>query len=228
MSAEYSIDNKYQVFTLNLSNGITNLEINTLIKSNFLTTFFVDNNGDSIGDGKIFISFVAKNNYPLTFLNGSKYKSQYQKFYVNAPAQPNINVRIFTSLDSYYEKETQITNALLSASGSGITVTTEPINYDIDSLGGELNNQLVTININNTLIPNAKSIKSILITNLDNNHNLYFGKNFNNSTYQNKALPILAGEKLSIDFNPIAKLPYNFLLYSPDNIKYQITTSYTL
>lgn len=230
MNSEYSIDNKYQVFTISLAQAINNKELDTLVVSNFLTTFFVDNAGNSIKDGKINIAFNSSRNYGLTFLNGSKYKSQFQKIYISAPAQPNVNVRIFTSVNAFYEKEQPVTNAifteplLVSIDGGGIDENTQ--NYSLKSYSGNVNNSFNTITIPTTIDGHTvKGIKSIIISNLDNSNELYFG-NIGNISDLNLCTPINAGEKFNIDFSPLGK-SFTFTLASSDSINYQYNVLYT-
>lgn len=226
MANEYSTDNKYQVFTIPLTNGLQNYEIDTMLISNFLTTFFVDDNGNSINTGKVNISITSSKNYGLTFLNGSKYKAQFQKLYLNAQPQPNINVRVFTSIDCFYEKETPVTNAVLN---EPLIIEPENVRYDIFVNGVTINNSVTGVLVSDTLNgKTVKGIKSIIISNLDNNHTLYYGTGINAGNYLTKAGRIEAGEKLSIDFNPQAKAPYDFTLYTPNSIDvgYSVLFSY--
>lgn len=226
MEQEYSIKDKYQVFTIDLSNGLDNVEIDTILVSNFLTTFYVDNlTGESINNGKINIAVTSSKNYPLTFLNGSKYKAQFQKLYLNAQPQPNVSVRIFTSVDCFYEKETPVTNAVLT---QPLIIQPETLRYDIFINGGTINNQAVGVLISSPLnSKTVKGIKSIILANLDNNNTLYYGTGVNSGNYLTKAGRIEAGEKLSIDFNPQAKAPYDFMIYSPNSIDYQISVLFS-
>ncbi|MBR2240829.1 MAG: hypothetical protein IJ890_05570 [Clostridia bacterium] len=227
MEQEYSIKDKYQVFTIDLSNGLDNVELDTILVSNFLTTFYVDTlTGESINNGKVNIAVTSSKNYPLTFLNGSKYKAQFQKLYLNAQPQSNVSVRIFTSVDCFYEKETPITNAILT---QPLIIEPETLNYDIFVNGVTINNSVTGVLINDTLNgKTVKGIKSIIISNLDNNHTLYYGTNINAGNYLTNAGRIEAGEKLSIDFNPQAKAPYDFTLYTPNSIdvQYSVLFSY--
>lgn len=224
MANEYSVDNKYQVFTIPLTNGLQDYEIDTMLISNFLTTFFVDDNGDSINTGKVNISITSSKNYGLTFLNGSKYKAQFQKLYLNAQPQPNTNVRVFTSIDCFYEKETPVTNAVLT---QPIDISNVPQNYDIFSNGSD-NNGLTTLLISSSLNGRTvKGIKSVLISNLDTAETLYVGNSFGSGNYNTKATPVYAGEKFSLDFNPLAIAPYSILLYSANSCKYQYSVSFT-
>lgn len=227
MEQEYSIKDKYQVFTIDLSSGLDNLEIDTILVSNFLTTFYVDNlTGESINTGKVNIAVTSSKNYPLTFLNGSKYKAQFQKLYLYAQPQPNVSVRIFTSVDCFYEKETPVTNAVLN---EPLIIEPENVRYDIFVNGVTINNSVTGVLISNTLNgKTVKGIKSIIISNLDNNHTLYYGTSINAGNYLTKAGRIEAGEKLSVDFNPQAKAPYDFTLYTPNSIdvQYSVLFSY--
>lgn len=227
MEQEYSIKDKYQVFTIDLSSGLDNVELDTILVSNFLTTFYVDTlTGESINNGKVNIAVTSSKNYPLTFLNGSKYKAQFQKLYLNAQPQPNVSVRIFTSVDCFYEKETPITNAILT---QPLIIEPETLNYDIYINGVTINNSVTGVLINDTLNgKTVKGIKSIIISNLDNNHTLYYGTGVTASNYLTKAGRIEAGEKLSIDFNPQAKALYDFTLYTPNSIdvQYSVLFSY--
>lgn len=223
---EYSIKDKYQVFTIDLSSGLDNVEIDTILVSNFLTTFYVDTlTGESINNGKVNIAVTSSKNYPLTFLNGSKYKAQFQKLYLYAKPQPNVSVRIFTSVDCFYEKETPVTNAVLT---QPLIIEPETLNYDIYVTGGTINNDSLTISIPTTLnSKSVKGIKSIILSNLDNNNTLYYGTGINSGNYQTNAGQILAGEKLSIDFNPQAKAPYSFTIYAPNSIDYQYSVLFS-
>lgn len=224
MANEFSVDNKYQVFTIPLTNGLQNYEIDTMLISNFLTTFFVDDSGNSINTGKVNISITSSKNYGLTFLNGSKYKAQFQKLYLNAQPQPNTNVRVFTSIDCFYEKETPVTNAVLT---QPIDIANVPQNYDIFSNGSD-NNGLTTLLISNSLNgKTVKGIKSVLISNLDTTETLYVGNSFGTGNYNTKATPVYAGEKFSLDFNPMAIAPYSILLYSVNSCKFQYSVSFT-
>lgn len=225
MANEYSTDNKYQVFTIPLTNGLNNYEIDTMLISNFLTTFFVDNNGESINTGKVNISVTSSKNYGLTFLNGSKYKAQFQKLYLNAQPQPNVNVRVFTSIDCFYEKETPVTNAVLN---EPLIIEPETLNYDIFVDGGNINNTISNITINDILnSKSVKGIKSIILSNMDNNNTLYFGTGITSINYLTKAGRIEAGEKLSIEFNPQSKAPYVFTIYAPNSVDYQYSVLFS-
>ena len=224
MENQYSIDNKYQVYTIPLANGLNNFEIDTMLNNNFLTTFFVDDNGESVNVGKVYISFTSSNNYGLTFLNGSKYKSNFQKIYLNAPAQAGINLRVFVGLDCFYEKETPVTNAILT---QPIATALGSVDYDI-FCNGAVNNGLTPVTISNSLNGHSvKGLNSILLSNVDSVEPLYFGKDFTALNYSAKALKIDCGEKFEINFNPLANAPYSFLLYSANNCNYQLTVSFT-
>lgn len=225
MINEYSTDAKYQVFELDLSNGLKDYEINTILVSNFLTTFYVDNSGNSINTGKVNISFNSGKNYGLTFLNGSKYKSQYQKIWLNCDAQPNTNLRIFTSVDCFYEKEQPVTNAILTPP---IIIQTDTLNYNVSCLNGTINGLTDIVIGQNGQIDgnNVKGISSILISNNDNSDIMYFGNNFTITDYSQKATAINPAEKLSLNFNPLCKAPFTFKLFATNNIDYQITVSY--
>lgn len=219
MVAEYSTKDKYQVFTIDLQNGLTDRELDTMIpETNFLTTFFVNTTtGESINTGKINISFVSSKNYPLTFLNGSKYKASFQKIYLNAQPQPNVSVRIFTSIDCFYEKETPVTNAVLV---QPISVVNSSISYSLSGMSGSLNNSTVTQTL-------YKDTSSIIVANTANSGALYVGgDNFDMSNYSSFAMKIEAGEKLSINFNPLAKTGYKIRLASPDAVTYTILANY--
>ena len=227
MTSEYSIDNKYQVITISLAQAINNRELDTLVVSNFLTTFFVDDAGNSIKDGKINIAFNSSRNYGLTFLNGSKYKSQFQKIYISAPAQPNVNVRIFTSVNAFYEKEQPVTNAIfkepMSVSGS---IDENAQRYGIKCYSGNVNNSINTITIPQTIDGRTVlGVSSILITNLDNSNDLFFG-NIDNISDLGICCPINAGEKYSIDFKPLSQ-SFQFSLASLNSVNYQYCVLYT-
>lgn len=226
MEQEYSVKDKYQVFTIDLSNGLNNVEIDTILVSNFLTTFFVDTiTGDSINNGKINIAVTSSKNYPLSFLNGSKYKAQFQKLYLYAKPQPNVSVRIFTSVDCFYEKETPVTNAILN---EPLIIEPDTLNYDIFVNGATINNSVTGVIINNTLNgKTVKGIKSIIISNLDTTNTLYYGTGINSGNYLTKAGRIEAGEKLSIDFTPQAKPLYDFTLYTPYSIDFQYSVLFS-
>lgn len=226
MIQEYSIQDKYQVFTIDLSNGLKDYEIDTMTISNFITTFYVDNNGNSINTGICNISVTAEKNYGLTFLNGSKYKGQYQKLYLNAPAQPNISIRVFTSIDAFYEKEMPVTNAVLT---QPIEIASGNVDYDLYNNGDTLTaNTLTTITIPTTL--NSKTVKginSILISNLSSSDSLYVGKGYTSSNYNKIATEIAPQEKLSIPFNPLCKSGFEFVLFSASAIDYQYSVLFT-
>ena len=230
MTQEYSIDNKYQVFTLDLSNGLNNIELDTMVVSNFLTTFFIDNNtGKSVTNGIVNIAITASKNYGLTFLNGSKYKAQYQKLYVSAPAQPNISVRIFTSVNAFYEKEQPITNAVFEKPMEVVVdggIDEKPLKYGIKCYSGNVNNTINSITVPQVIDGRTvKGISSIIISNLDNSHDLFFG---NIDDIINIALctTINAGEKFTIDFKPQTN-SFVFTLASTNNVNYQYNILYS-
>ena len=88
-----------------------------------------------------------------------------------------------------------------------------------------MNNSLNTITIPSTIDSHTvKGIKSIIITNLDNSHELYCG-NIANISDINLCTPINAGEKFNIDFAPLSK-SFTFVLASTNSINYQYNVLY--
>ena len=109
-----------------------------------------------------------------------------------------------------------------------IVIENQTLRYDIYVNGGTINNSVTGVLINSTLnSKTVKGIKSIIISNLDNNHTLYFGSNITVSNYLTHGGRIEAGEKLSIDFNPQAKAPYDFTLYTPYSVDYQYSVLFS-
>jgi hypothetical protein len=72
----------------------------------------------------------------------------------------------------------------------------------------------------------VKGFTSMLITNLDDTNTLYFGGNIDNTNYQTQGVPILAGEKLTVDFKQMALSGFTYKLFSPNNINFSVCYMY--
>lgn len=201
----------YKVYPIDLSIGLTDFEIDTMVESNFLTTYF------SLPNGICKISLEQSNNHKASFINGSKIKDKFRKIYLTAPAQPGQVVEIYVGKDSFYEKETPVVNA----QGIAFLTSLNPINYDLTNYVENLNNQVKTLNI-----PSGKNIKSITIQNLDTVNPARVGKMADITQILN-GQELLAGEIFNVEFNPLSI--NNFIsIGSIFNINMQVSVIHTL
>ena len=217
----------YSVFTI-VAPKLTNYKINkTFPRANFIMTK-IDNSTDVVH-----ITTNTATKEKLEFRDGSRYEGIFSDLYLSYDFSSyglNIpNVQIFIGYNSKYIPITTVKIADVDSNNPLAIKLSEqdPLKYNIWCSSGNVNNQLISQNISSTLNgQTVKGISSILITNLDNTNTLYIGNNFGTGNYNKVATPILAGEKLTIDFKQMAKAPFGFNVFSPNNVDYQISVVY--
>ena len=216
----------YSIFTI-VAPKLNNFKINkTFPRANYIMTK-IDNSTDVV-----YITTNTATKEKLEFRDGSRYEGIFSDLYLSydfTGYNPMPKVQIFIGYNSKFIPITTVKIADIDSNNPlPISITEEQsINYNIASIGGNVNNTLVTQLISSTLNgQTVKGISSILITNLDSTNTLYVGNNFGTGNYNTVATPILAGEKLTIDFKQMAKAPFSFLVFSPNDVNYQVSVVY--
>ena len=218
----------YSIFTI-VAPKLNNYKINkTFPRSNFIMTK-INNSYDVV-----YITTNTATNEKLQFRDGSKYEGIFSDLYLSydfSASNPMPEVQIFIGYNAKFTPITSVkiadidsTNPLpVSISSGGIEEHSE--RYGVKCYSGNVNNNVVSITLPQIIDGRTvKGITSILITNLDNSHDLFFGdiddiSNINNCT------PIGAGEKFSIEFEP-ACISLVFSLASTNSVNYQYTILY--
>lgn len=216
----------YSIFTI-VAPKLNNFKINkTFPRANYIMTK-IDNSTDVV-----YITTNTATKEKLEFRDGSRYEGIFSDLYLSydfTGYNPMPKVQIFIGYNSKFIPITTVKIADIDSNNPlPISITEEQsVNYNIACAGGNVNNTLVTQLISSTLNgQTVKGISSILITNLDSTNTLYVGNNFDTSNYNTVATPILAGEKLTIDFKQMAKAPFSFLVFSPNDVNYQVSVVY--
>ena len=216
----------YSVFKI-VNPKLSNFKINkTFPRANFISVKI--NNSTDV----VYITTNTATKEKLAFRDGSRYEGIFSDLYLSydfSGVSPLPDVEIFIGYNSKYNPITTVKIADVDSNNPlAIKISEqEPLKYNIWCSSGNVNNQLISQNISATLNgQTVKGISSILITNLDNTNTLYIGNNFGTGNYNKVATPILAGEKLTIDFKQMAKAPFGFNVFSPNSVDYQISVVY--
>lgn len=217
----------YSIFTL-VAPKLTDYKINkTFPRANYILVSI--NNSKDV----IYLSVNALTKEKLAFRDGSKFEGIFSDLFLTYDFSGGVlpKVQIYIGYNSKYNPITSVKIADIDSSnplpvtltGGGIEEHSE--NYGVKTYSGNVNNSIVSISLPQTIDGRTvKGITSVLITNLDSSHDLFFGDiddiaNINNCT------PIGAGEKFSIDFEP-ACISLEFSLASLQSVNFQYTILY--
>lgn len=211
----------YSIFTLVVPK-LTDFKINkTFPRANYILV--------SIDDPtqKVYLSVNALTKEKLAFRDGSKFEGIFSDLFLTydfTGISPMPRVQIYIGYNSKYNPITAVKIADIDSSNPlPISVDDQkPVKYLFKSYGGNINNQFPTFVFSET------NIASIIISNNSQNGTLYIGNtsDFDGTNYQTYGMPILAGEKFSMDFNPLAKDNISFKMGTPDNVDYSIMIKY--
>ena len=219
----------YSIFTIVVPK-LTDYKINkTFPRANYILVS-IDNSKDTI---ELSINALTKDK--LKFRDGSKFEGIFSDLYLTydfSSSNPLPKVQIFIGYNSKYNPISTVKIADVDSNNPLPIVITGDIasvqrfysNY------GSVNNSTAGIPIPTTInTDTVKGVSSIIIANLDNVNTLYFGDSIDSTNYQDKGIPIFAGEKFSIDFKTLCKGGSSgFSLYSPDNVKFSTCMIYTV
>ena len=216
----------YSIYTI-VAPKLTNFKINkTFPRANFITTK-IDNSTDVV-----YLTTNAMTKEKLEFRDGSRYEGIFSDLYLTYDFSSYgvlPKVQIFIGYNSKYIPITTVKIADVDSSNPlPIKIQEETaVITRFYNVGGSVNNS-----VQNMVAPSnisghiPKGYMSMVITNLDNNNTLYFGGNIDNSNYQTQGVPILAGEKLTIDFKQLAQSGFAYKLYSPNNVNFSVCYMY--
>ena len=218
----------YSIFTIVVPK-LTNYKINkTFPRANFISVKI--NNSTDV----VYLTTNTVTKEKLQFRDGSKYEGVFSDLYLTydfSSSNPLPNVQIFIGYNSKFTPITTVkiadidsSNPLpVTLSGGGIEEHSE--RYGVKCYSGNVNNSLVSITLPQIIDGRTvKGITSIIITNLDNSHDLYFG-NIDDISNINDCTPIGAGEKFSIVYEP-ACISMVFTLASTHSVNFQYTILY--
>lgn len=215
----------YSIFTIVLPK-LNNFKINkTFPRANFIMTKI--NNSNDV----VYLTTNTATKEKLEFRDGSRYEGIFSDLYLSYDFSAYgvlPEVQIFIGYNSKYIPITTVKIADVdSANPLPVSVSEQKSQrYGVKSYSGNVNNSVTSITLPQTIDGHdVTGISSILITNLDSTNDLFFG-NINDIADINNCTPILAGEKLSIEFNPLA-ISMVFSLTSTNNINFQYTILYT-
>ena len=236
IKTEYSAINKnysgisnslgdYSVFTIVLPK-LTNYKINkTFPRANYIMTK-IGNSTDVV-----YLTTNTTTKEKLEFRDGSRYEGIFSDLYLSydfSSSNPLPNVQIFIGYNSKFIPITTVKIADVDSSNPlPVSITSESSQrYAVKGYSGNVNNNVVSITLPQTIDGRTVTgFVSIIITNLDTSKEIYFG-NITDISDISTCTPILAGEKLSIDFKPIGA-SFVFSLASTDNINFQYSILYT-
>ena len=216
----------YSIYTI-VAPKLANFKINkTFPRANFITTK-IDNSTDVV-----YLTTNAMTKEKLEFRDGSRYEGIFSDLYLTYDFSSYgvlPKVQIFIGYNSKYIPITTVKIADISSSNPfPIKIQDETaVITRFYNVGGSVNNS-----VQNMVAPSnisghiPKGYMSMVITNLDDTNVLYFGGNIDSSNYQTQGVPILAGEKLTIDFKQIAQSGFAYKLYSPNNINFSVCYMY--
>lgn len=209
----------YSIFTL-VAPKLNNYKIiKSFPRANFVQVS-IDNPNDNI-----YLSFNALSKEKLAFRDGSKYEGIFSELFLSYDFSSYLQlpkVTIFIGYNSKYNPITSVKIADIDSANplpvqiEGGSIEEVAKDYSISSDNGNVNNNIVTINLPEV---SGKSYTSLIITNLDNTNELYFG-NISDISDIAKCIPINAGEKFSVEFKPRCK-SFSFTLASSNSVNYQ-------
>lgn len=219
----------YSIFTL-VTPKLTDHKINkTFPRANYILVS-INNSKD-----EIYLSVNALTKEKLAFRDGSKFEGIFSDLFLTYDFSSyglNIpKVQIYIGYNSKYNPINTVKIADVDSNNPlpvNIVDSSDNSVQKFYNVGGNVNNsQEVIILPTNIDGHDVKGYSSVLISNLDNNKTLYFGLNIDSTNYQTIGVPIMAGEKLTIDFKTLAVGNTRFTLFSPDNINYSVCCLYT-
>lgn len=216
----------YSIYTI-VAPKLVNFKINkTFPRANFITTK-IDNSTDVV-----YLTTNAMTKEKLEFRDGSRYEGIFSDLYLTYDFSSYgvlPNVQIFIGYNSKYIPITTVKIADIDSSNPlPIKIQDEKVVvtrfYNVgESVNNSVQNMVAPSNISGHIV---KGYMSMVITNLDDTNTLYFGGNIDGSNYQTQGVPILAGEKLTVDFKQLAQSGFTYKLFSPDNIKFSVCYMY--
>lgn len=216
----------YSIFTLVVPK-LTDFKINkTFPRANYILVS-IDNSQDSI-----YLSVNALTKEKLKFRDGSKFEGIFSDLYLTydfTSVSPMPKVQIYIGYNSKYNPISTVKIADVDSNNPlPVKIQEETTVYTrFYNVGGNVNNT-----VQNMVAPSnisghtVKGYSSMVITNLDDTNALYFGGNIDNSNYQTQGVPILAGEKLTIDFKQLAQSGFTYKLFSPNNVNFSVCYMY--
>ena len=216
----------YSIFTLVVPK-LTDFKINkTFPRANYILVS-IDNSQDSI-----YLSVNALTKEKLKFRDGSKFEGIFSDLYLTydfTSVSPMPKVQIYIGYNSKYNPISTVKIADVDSNNPlPVKIKEETTVYTrFYNVGGNVNNT-----VQNMVAPSnisghtVKGYSSMVITNLDDTNALYFGGNIDNSNYQTQGVPILAGEKLTIDFKQLAQSGFTYKLFSPNNVNFSVCYMY--
>lgn len=216
----------YSIFTI-VAPKLNNFKINkTFPRANYIMTK-IDNSTDVV-----YITTNTATKEKLEFRDGSRYEGIFSDLYLSydfTGYNPMPKVQIFIGYNSKFIPITTVKIADIDSNNPlPISITEEQSVYTrFYNVGGNVNNS-----VQNMVAPSnisghtVKGYTSMVITNLDDTNALYFGGNIDNSNYQTQGVPILAGEKLTIDFKQLAQSGFTYKLFSPNNVNFSVCYMY--
>lgn len=216
----------YSIFTLVVPK-LTDFKINkTFPRANYILVS-IDNSQDSI-----YLSVNALTKEKLKFRDGSKFEGIFSDLFLTydfTGISPMPKVQIYIGYNSKYNPISTVKIADVDSNNPlPIKVQEETSVYTrFYNVGGNVNNS-----VQNMVAPSnisghiPKGYTSMVITNLDDTNALYFGGNIDSSNYNTQGIPILAGEKMTIDFKQLAQSGFTYKLYSPNNVNFSVCYMY--
>lgn len=218
----------YSVFKIVVPK-LSNHKINkTFPRANFITVKI--NNSTDV----VYITTNTMTKEKLEFRDGSRYEGIFSDLYLSYDFSSygvgNLpEVEIFIGYNSKFIPITTVKIADVDSSNPlPIKIQEETsVQTRFYNVGGNVNNS-----IQNMVAPNnisghiPKGYTSMVITNLDDTNALYFGGNIDSSNYNTQGIPILAGEKMTIDFKQLAQSGFAYKLYSPNNVNFSVCYMY--
>ena len=216
----------YSIFTLVVPK-LTDFKINkTFPRANYILVS-IDNSQDSI-----YLSVNALTKEKLKFRDGSKFEGIFSDLFLTydfTGISPMPKVQIYIGYNSKYNPISTVKIADVDSNNPlPIKVQEETSVYTRfynvgENVNNSVQNMVAPSNISGHI---PKGYSSMVITNLDDTNTLYFGGNINSSNYQTQGIPILAGEKLTIDFKQLAQSGFTYKLYSPNDINFSVCYMY--
>lgn len=216
----------YSIFTI-VTPKLTDYKINkTFPRANYIIVS-INNSTD-----KIYLSVNALTKEKLAFRDGSKFEGIFSDLYLTYDFSSYgvlPEVKIYIGYNSKYNPITAVKIADIDSSNPlPIKIQEETsVQTRFYNVGGNVNNS-----VQNMVAPSnisghiPKGYSSMVVTNLDDTNALYFGGNIDSSNYQTQGVPILAGEKLTIDFKQLAQSGFTYKLYSPNNVNFSVCYMY--
>lgn len=214
----------YSIYTI-VSPKLNNFKINkTFPRANFIMVKI--NNSNDV----VYLTTNTATKEKLQFRDGSRYEGIFSDLYLSYDFSSYgvlPQVQIFIGYNSKYIPITTVKIADVDTNNPlPVSVSEQKSQrYGVKGFSGNVNNSIAQISLPTTIDGRTVlGVSSILISNLDNSHEIYFG-NIDSLTDINSCTPIGAGEKMSIDFSPFS-VSFGFTLASTDDVNFQYTVQY--